>query len=178
MKTTVREAEAKGDPFTGWVCPSGEDIPLGSLPRFTPGRQPQYSKSCIIEYEIFSRFLCVVLLGLCRNSGPRGKAEEEEARRIKQRIHEYNEASRRGIRSSTHIPIPNHPGLLHLLWQSAYESPIEELNYARSGKIEIEAMIQAAVEQTGDSRILYDIRSLQDTEGRPPISSLGIAEAA
>lgn len=54
----------------------------------------------------------------------------------------------------------------------------EELNYDRSGKIEIEATIQAAVEQTGDLRILYDIRSLQDTEGRPPISSLGIAEAA
>lgn len=40
-----------------------------------------------------------------------GKAEEEEARRIKQRIHECNEASQdqwRGIHSSTHIPIPNH----------------------------------------------------------------------
>jgi hypothetical protein len=35
----------------------------------------------------------------------------EEARRIKQRIHECNEASQdqwRGIQSSTHIPIPNH----------------------------------------------------------------------
>ncbi len=40
-----------------------------------------------------------------------GKAEEEEARKIKQRIHECNEASQdqwRGIQSSTHIPIPNH----------------------------------------------------------------------
>lgn len=35
----------------------------------------------------------------------------EEARRIKQRIHECNEVSQdqwRGIQSSTHIPIPNH----------------------------------------------------------------------
>ena len=35
----------------------------------------------------------------------------EEARRIKQRIHECNEASQdqwRGIQSSTYIPIPNH----------------------------------------------------------------------
>ena len=96
----------------------------------------------------------------------KGKAEEEEARRIKQRIHECNEASRRGIRSSTHIPIPNH-GLASSTgaknsctffheWaipKVAYESPIEELYYDRSvvptekplGKIEIEAMIQAAV---------------------------------
>ena len=93
----------------------------------------------------------------------------EEARRIKERIHECNEASQdqwRGIQSNTHIPIPNH-GLASSTgaknsctffheWaipKVAYESPIEELYYDRSvvptekplGKIEIEAMIQAAV---------------------------------
>lgn len=77
----------------------------------------------------------------------------EEARRIKQRIHECNEASqdqRRGIQSSTYIPIPNlmdepplrmqrAPAPYFMNGQSerprkrfAYESPIEELYYDRS----------------------------------------------
>lgn len=114
----------------------------------------------------------------------------EEARKIKQRIHECNEASQdqwSGIQSSTHIPIPNHG------WASStdaknsctffHEWAIQEASkairlwisywiyYDRSvvpmekplGKMEIEAMIQAAVEQTNtggnwDSSIFADIQ--------------------
>ena len=99
----------------------------------------------------------------------------EEARRIKQRIHECNEASQdqwRGIQSSTYIPIPNHGWasstdaknsrtLFHewaireaskaiRLWISYWRVILWSLcgPHGEASRKYLEAMIQAAVEQT------------------------------